>query len=185
MTYEELRSSMHARAYEREKYMREIFSKLHRKIDEGRIGGEEGRIWLEQFCVGQGVQVCCGDFSIGDSLGIDQDLRMLATDLLAYGDRIPEALAPLDYIVTNYFECFPDPLRVLGQWASVLRPEGILGIVCRDSESYEEQAGPLTNRNRQSCFTITTLRCYLARAGFEVIQWEGLGKELRVAARRR
>ena len=63
--------------------------------------------------------------------------------------------------------------------------EGRIGIVCRDAEAYEETEGPLTNHHRCSCFTITTLRCYLARAGCEVFQWENDGKELRVAARKR
>lgn len=159
--------------------------RVREEILSGRIGGEPGRLWLEQFCVGQGVQLCPGDFSIGDSIGIDVDWRSLAMDMWAYCDRFVADLLPLDYVVTNYLEAFPDTLRFLREWHGMLKPGGMFAVVARDAEEYEEPAGPLTNPRRVSCFTITTLRCYLERAGFEVTQWENLGKELRVAARKR
>ncbi len=159
--------------------------KLKRQIDAGQIAGEEGRVWLEQFCVGVGVQLCAGDFAIKDAIGIDTDIRKLGLDLWAYADRFVGDMAPLDYVVTNSLELFPDTLRMLTEWGRMLKTDGVFAIVGRDAEAYEEEAGPLENAHRMSCFTITTLRCYLARAGFEVFKWENFGKELRVAARKR
>jgi SAM-dependent methyltransferase len=185
ITLESMRASMHARLHQREERIHELFKKAHRLVDEGKMGGEEGRIWLEKYCVGKGVQVCCGDFSLGDSIGVDLDARKVAMDLWIGADLYYLESEPLDYIVTNYLECLPEPLRVLEEWARHVKPGGVLAIVCRDAEAYEDEAGPLVNHRRVSCFTITTLRCYLARAGFEVFAWENLQKELRVAARKR
>jgi SAM-dependent methyltransferase len=106
-------------------------------------------------------------------------------DMWAFADRYIADVPPQDYVISNSLELFPDTLRVLSEWGRLLKTDGTLAVVCRDAEAYEEEAGPLENRHRCSCFTITTLRCYLARAGFEVTQWENYGKELRVAARRR
>lgn len=159
--------------------------KLKRQIDAGLIAGEEGWIWLEQFCVGFGVQLCAGDFAIADAIGIDTDIRKLGLDLWAYADRFVGDMPPLDYVVTNCLELFPDTLRMLTEWGRMMKPGGTWAIVARDAEDYIEEAGPLTNSRRLSCFTIVTLRCYLARAGFEVFKWENFGKELRVAARRK
>lgn len=160
--------------------------RVKREIDGGRIAGEEGRIWLEQFCLGHGLQLCGGDFVIGDSIAVDTELRALAMDLWAYADRFHgDAVAPLDYVVTNCLELFPDTLRMLTEYGRMLKPEGVFAVVARDAQAYEEAAGPLENPRRVSCFTITTLRCYFSRAGFEVFAWENYGKELRVAARRK
>jgi hypothetical protein len=159
--------------------------KLKREIDSGKIAGEEGRVWLEQFCEGYGAQICAGDFVIADSIGIDTDVRKLGLDLWAYADRFVGDLQPLDYVVTNYLEAFPDTLRFLYEWAFRMKSGGIFATVCRDAEAYDEPEGPLANPRRVSCFTIVSLRCYLERAGFEVFQWENFGRELRVAARRR
>lgn len=159
--------------------------RVKREIDGGRVAGEEGRIWMEQFCTGVGVQLCAGDFAIADAVGVDTELRALGMDLWAYADRFTGDLPALDYVVTNCLELFPDTLRMLTEWGRMLKTGGVFAIVARDAEAYEEAQGPLANARRMSCFTITTLRCYLARAGFEVTEWENYGKELRVAARRK
>lgn len=159
--------------------------RVKREIDGGRVAGEEGRIWLEQFCVGVGVQLCAGDFSIADAIGVDTELRALGMDLWAYADRFTHDLPPLDYVVTNCLEMFPDTLRMLTEWGRMMKADGVWAIVARDAEEYEEDAGPMVNPRRMTCFTITTLRCHLARAGFEIFKWENFGKELRVAARKR
>lgn len=159
--------------------------KLKRQIDAGQIAGEEGRIWLEQFCTGVGMQLCAGDFAIADAIGVDTDLRKIGLDLWAYADRFVGDLGPLDYVVTNCLELFPDTLRMLTEWGRMLKTGGVFAIVCRDAEAYEEDMGPLVNSRRMSCFTFTTLGCYLERAGFKVFNWENYGKELRVAARRK
>lgn len=185
MSSEFEKANMHARVRDRFDAIQRHVQKLHNQIDAGQIGGEGGRIWLERFCAGKGVQFCSGDFALGDSLGVEIDWRKLAMDMWGLADRFLCDLPPQDYVVTNTLELFPDTLRVLTEWARLLRPEGVLAIVCRDAEAYEEPEGPLANRHRCSCFTITTLRCYLERAGYEVFSWENLGKELRVAARRK
>src|SRR3990167_4536233 len=91
-------------------------------------------------------------------------------------------MPPLDYVVTNYLECFPDPLRVLIDWRARLRPGGVLAIVARDSNCYEAHRGPLVNHRRVSCFTLTTLRFYLERAGCDVKGYSFAAPEMRVVA---
>lgn len=181
----EMQLSMIARVNRRKQAILAHCDRVIREIEEGKIGGEEGRIWLEQFCQGEGIQFCPGDFQIGDSIGVDIDLRALAMDLWAYADRYVGALPPLDYIVTNYLECFPDTIRALSEWAALLKPGGLLAIVARDAEMYGAGEGPLTNRRRNAAFTQTVLTCYLERSGFKPTRWEHFEKEIRVAARRR
>ena len=181
----ELQTSMIARVNRRKQAILAHCDRVIREIEQGKIGGEEGRNWLEQFCEGEGVQFCPGDFQIGDSIGVDADLRALGMDLWAYADRFVGSLPPLDYIVTNYLECFPDTIRVLTEWAGLLKQGGTLAIVARDAEMYLAGLGPLANPRRMAVFSQCTLNCYLERAGFTPWRWESFEKEIRVAARRR
>ena len=177
------REKMHARLDRRQAYLLSLFAKVRRDIDAGRHDGtESAREWLESFCVGVGVQICSGEFSLGDSLGIDCDPKTLATDHWCWADRYAAGMPPLDYVVTNYLECFPDPLRVLIDWRARLRPGGVLAIVARDSNCYEAPRGPLVNHRRVSCFTLTTLRFYLERAGCDVKGYSFAAPEMRVVA---
>ena len=178
----DIRAKMHARVDHRFEVMRRLFDTVHHQIDRGVMGGEEGREWLERHAVGTGINICCGDFPIGESLGADIDIRKLAVDLWAFADRFTHDLPLLDYMVTNYLECFPDPGRVLHEWNQRIRMGGHLAVVCCDSDVYENSTGPLANKRRAHCFTFNTLRFYLSRAGFTVRDWEKKDLELRVLA---
>lgn len=179
------RARLHARLDARAKVLQELFHQVRREIDNGVFDGTDGgRQWLEQFCIGTGVQECAGDFSLGDSCGTNNDPRKLATDHWCWSDRFTHDMGPLDYIVTNYLETFVDPLNLLNDWHKRIKRGGILAVVCRNADAYDTIAGPLTNPRRACCFTASTLRFYLERAGFEVILTETCEKELRIAARR-
>ena len=91
--------------------------KIIRLIEAGKMGGEAGRLWLEQFAVGVGLNLGCGDFSIGDSYGVDGDSRVLGMDIWAQADRYINS-GPYDYVITNYLDCFPDILGTLKNWSS-------------------------------------------------------------------
>lgn len=180
------REKMHENLNRREDHVRKIFNKVRRDVDAGRYDGTQAcRDWLEQFAVGEGVNICAGEFTIGDSLGINNDPKAVATDHWAFADKWVADLPPLDYLITNYLECFPDPLRVLQDWKGRLKDRtGVIAIVARDSESYDDDLGPLKNHRRVSCFSMKTLRFYVRRAGYTVFRAEHWGREIRVAAHR-
>lgn len=183
---EDERQRMYARLDKRQEFLLGVFATVRRDIAAGRYDNTDAcRQWLEQFCEGFGVQICAGEFQLGDSLGINTDPKALATDHWAFADKFAADLPPLDYIVTNYLECFPDPLRVLQQWVGRMREGGVIAVVARNADLYEDVRGPLKNVRRASCFTMNTLSFYLERAGYTVFLRETWEKEIRIAARRR
>lgn len=182
MVTEEEKQEQHAELSRRWERMKALFDRLHRQIDQGVVAGSPGRSWLRKFAVGRGANLCCGDFQIGDSIGIDNDWEKLAIDIWGSADRPPFEDGELDYVLTNYLEAFSDPLQTIQNWTRALRVQGVLAIVCRNTDAYDNPMGPLTNRHRAHCFTLKTLSCYLERAGFRVSQYQFHERELWVAA---
>ena len=180
------RERMLAELDRREQFLKGVFESVRKDVRLGRYDDTHAcREWLAQWCVGVGVNLCAGEFQIADSIGINTDPKALATDHWAFADRFAPELPPLDYVVTNYLECFPDPLRLLMDWHARMRKGGVLAVVARNSALYEQAMGPLENHRRSSCFSINTLCMYLERAGFSVFEIETHEKEIRVAAHRR
>lgn len=153
-------------------------------IDADRLGGEPGRIWLDQYAIGVGVNLCCGDFPIGESLGIDADPEKIAVDIWGLADHYYDDLPPLDFVVTNYLECFPDPLGVLKTWNKKLKPGGVFAVVACNTDMYANSAGPLANHRRVNCFSTLTLKAYFEAAGFKVEKVDLEDKELRLMGRK-
>lgn len=136
---------------------------------------EDDRRWLDQFCKGKGLDIACGDFLCGDieqAMGVDGHERQIGTDHFNEGDELTfSEPGKIDFIVTNYLDAFPNPLKVLNEWYRALKfGGGVLAIVCRDAEfpstNKQPQLGPLSNGKRQSVFTVITLAQYMYRAGF-------------------
>lgn len=180
---EKERARIRARLDHRKEVLLNHFEALYRLLDRGELDGTEGqREWLEKYCVGHGVQLCPGDFALGKSIGIDQDNSKVACDVWGFVDQFTGDQPPLDYIVTNYLEHFPNTGRILKEWAHQLRPGGVMAIVCRDTDAYPNAIGPLSNSRRYHCFDLRTLTAHLARVGLRVKEFERVGQELRVAA---
>jgi len=146
-------------------------------------GSEEDRQWLDQFARGIGFDIACGDFLIGDvvqALGVDGAPKMLGTDYWSEGDDLSfQPADTLDYIVTNYLDGMPAPLKALSEWRRCIKPGGTIAVVCRDAEVYNSPMGALENARRQSCYTATTLKNYLYRAGFKKVKIEKGNNSLR------
>lgn len=174
------RDSMRLRLQRRKDKLISYIDKLIRKVDAGILGGEPGRIWLDQFAIGNGVNLCCGDFPIGDSLGIDGDPAKIAIDIWGLADHYTGELDPLDFVVTNYLECFPDPLGILKSWSSRIRQGGVFAAVACNVDRYENFSGPLANPRRLNCFSPAALKFYFERAGFIVKVLELEDKEIRI-----
>lgn len=178
------KQSMHDRINKRMEQLQKVADRLHRAIDSGQAGGEESRVWLDRFAVGKGYQIAGGDYIIGDSVNIDPMQKYLAPDILAFWDEVPFG-EEIDFVVTNYFECFPSPLRTLTEWFSQLKPRGVVAMVLRDADCYyKEKAGPLANKNRVSCFNKHTIKFYFERAGFTIEIIEQVEREIRIVGRK-
>lgn len=187
MPSEEYKQKMHDRIdYRKDEFLVRV-ARLRRKINEGILGGEEDRIWLDQYAKGKGLDICCGDFLVRDAEGVDPSIDKIGPtyfhimgDELIYHDG-----GELDFITCNYFDAFPNVLKTLNEWMRVLKPGGTLAIIVRDSEKYTDRAGPMANKNRVSCYTPFTIKCYLERAGFDVMSVEeGEEKSLRVLSKK-
>lgn len=142
------------------------------------------REWLEQYAQGNGLDIACGDFPIGNAQGVDGDEHaVIGADWVAEGDELTfQQPGTLDYVVTNYLDAFPNPLKALNEWYRVLRTGGIFAIVCRNAEAYPHRLGPLENQRRQALYTTLTLSQYLYRAGFSSVKVEAVDKTLRATA---
>lgn len=175
---------LHARLNRHKEFIDKKVEKLHRLIDKGVIGGEAERLWLDQFTKGRGLDICCGDFPMENSIGIDMSIDKIGASYhFILGDEIVGCeKEELDFIVCNYFDCFPTPLKVLHEWERILKPGGVIAFIACNAEAYENFMGPMTNKNRQSCYTDTTITCYLQRAGFKEIEISKVERALRVKA---
>jgi len=195
MTNEEEKKRLHARLDRRQAQFSARVAKLRRWVDSGKEGGEEDRLWLEQYAKGAvGLDIACGDFLVGDnSFGIDSASSeregifplIGATYMLRNGEAMKSFKEQqVDYIVCNYFDCFPDPLTTLFGWKRILKPTGNIAFIVRDSDSpeYADGAGPLNNHNRLNCFSRSTIKNYLVRAEFDVKKIESYKGSIRCMA---
>lgn len=165
------KASMIRRIEYREEKLKNRMDRMRRYIEAGRVGGEENRMWLDQWAQdGVGLDICCGDFLIGEAEGVDTTPEMLGTDYSLIEGEALVTFEPgeLDFVVTNYLDIFPNPLKALQEWHRVLKVGGRLAVVCCDAYKYPARLGPLRNHRRASCFVPRTLRCYLERANFTV-----------------
>ena len=156
--------------WQREK-VEESLNKMVKLVESGVLGGEEDRIWLDQFAVGEGLDICCGDFTIKGAKGVDVNAHKIGVNFLCKGDELSfQESDSLDFLVTNYLDVFPNVLKVLNEWHRVLKPKGVLAIVCCNFDAYDGPKGPLANKHRVSLFNARSLRFYLERAGFGSIE---------------
>jgi SAM-dependent methyltransferase len=157
-------------------------------LEQKWTGGEEDRVWLEQFAVGAGMDICPGDFIIGEnSVGVDPADNMICADKQISGDEITgEDPETLDYIVSNYIDVFPTPFKFFREWHRILKVGGVLAFTCRNADAFDDKLGPLANKNRHSLYTPKIVRFYLTRLLFEVktIELSEGGKSIRVAAKK-
>lgn len=141
------------------------------RIDSGILGGEAERLWLDTLAKGTGLDLCAGDFVIGDALGVDGDSTYLGCDLIMPIESIASFEEnSFDFIVTNYLEVVDAPLPFLNIIHRIIKPEGVIGIACRNAESYKGSRGALGNVKRKSTFTDCTLKHYLNRSGFKDVE---------------
>ena len=192
MTEEQRIASAMARVDRRVTKLLTKYEKLKRLILNRKwTGGEEDRIWLEQFAVGDGMDICPGDFVIGEnSIGIDPSDGMIGADRQMSGDEISyEEPGSLDYIVSNYIDVFPDPFKMFRGWHTLLKRGGTLAFTCRNADAFDELAtpcGPLENKNRHCLYTPKIVGFYLRRFDFEpkIIGLSEEGKSIRVMAKK-
>jgi len=145
-----------------ERIKRQIVSKLTTNLE------KLDREWLEQYAKGVGLDIACGEFPHGDAVGVDININTIGADYyIESGDELLfQQHGTLDFVITNYFDAFPNTIKVLHEWHRCLKPGGVVAIICRDANAYETKEGPLENKNRTSLYTVKTLPQYLYRAGF-------------------
>ena len=96
----------------------------------------------------------------------------------------------VDYIISNYMEAAPSPCKLFLEWHRLLKPGGIVAILCKDADdpSYNHSiGGPLSKSNKGgikkfNCYTPRTMRFYLQFTGFKVRSIEKDGVSLKVVA---
>jgi hypothetical protein len=166
------------------------YERMKRLILEQKwTGGEEDRVWLEQFAIGVGMDICPGDFIIGEnSIGVDPADNMICADKQISGDEITdESYNSMDYIVSNYLDVFSDPFKVLVSWHRLLKPgSGTLAFTCRNADAFNDERGPLANKNRKALYTPKIVKFYLNRLGFtvKIVELSEGGKSIRVMAKK-
>ena len=143
-------------------------------------GLKEDRDFLEKYAIGEGLDVCCGDFLIEDSIGVDTRGTVLGADFHFSAETLSfRHHNSCDYVVSNYLEAVPNTIGALNEWWRVLKPGGTLAMICRDAEQYIQPEGALASEHRQHTFNKTTLRHYMHRSGFievsiTVTPWQSL-----------
>lgn len=147
------------------------------------FSGEEDRQWLQQFTAGTGLEIAPGNFPIEGAISVDVDNNILPPHLSTSGDELVNIEAgTIDFIVTNYLEAFSNTLKTLNEWHRVMRPGGVLAIVCMDADLYNEPRGALGNSRRLNTYSMSTLRAYVTRAGFSLDSIESYKSVIRMKA---
>jgi SAM-dependent methyltransferase len=195
MSKGEAKKILHERLDAYEKVVKERIDLVRRRIDKDRYTDvDKNKVWLEQFVKGAGLDVCCGHIPMKGAEGVDSvwfygrtgsgglgplcHLRVDGDDLAFYERE------ELDFIISNYFEAFTSPMKVLNEWYRVLKKGGVLALVLCNTEKYENELGPLANRNRANIYTKTTINLFLKRTGYTDIKIEEVGLVLRVQAKK-
>jgi hypothetical protein len=154
---------------------------------------EEHLEWLESFCKGVGFNMGCGEIPVKDSIGADPFLSLGSfngaaychmDDLWNYEDECA------DYIISNYMESAPTPCKLFIEWYRLLKPGGVVAILCKDADdsSYDNTLiGPLSRSNKGgikkfNCYTPRTMRFYLQFNKFKVDLITKEGVDLKVVA---
>jgi SAM-dependent methyltransferase len=142
-------------------------SRLNAPIPPGLV---EDRAFLEKHAVGVGADVCCGDFLIEDSIGVDTRRTVLGADFHFSAESLSFAKRDsMDYVVTNYLEAAQNTIAALNEWYRCLKPGGTLAMVCRNSHAYDPATHPmgaLHSEHRTHTFDKVTLGQYIHRSGF-------------------
>lgn len=139
---------------------------------------EDDRLWLDQFANGYGLDICCGDFLVGgedQAIGVDGAATMVGTDFLYSGDDLTfQPSDGLDFIVSNYFDAMPAPLKALNEYNRSLKSGGALALICSDAEFHHPNnpMGALKNARKVSTYSKITLGHYMSRAHFDNIKVE-------------
>lgn len=179
------KESMLARLTKRRDALDVYYRRCAREIEDGAVGGEEDRIWLDQHVEGFSLDLCCGDYLIDGAIGVDSDPKKIGSSFffLSASDLINVEAGTVDSIVTNYLDVFSNAIDVLNTWHRVLKTGGKLAIVCRNADTYEENSrGPLQNSKRVTLFNPKILNFYLRRARFQPISHETWQNSLRIVA---
>lgn len=142
---------------------------------------DEAHNWLQQFAVGNGLDVATGNFPtrLADDSGfvtavdsavvlgtLNKGFNFDATNLVGIDSD------SLDFVISNYLDGIAETIHALNEWHRVLKSNGTVAVQVpnADHPAYNRPRGPLTNPRKLAVFTAVVLERYLERAGFTEIQ---------------
>ena len=146
-------------------------AKARTKLDKLGELYDDSRKWLISFTEsGIGLDICCGDFPIGNAIGLDIGLVCGTVEGILHdaSDIYTIRESSLDFVVTNYFDAISQPWKALAEWKRVLKPQKPLAICCvnADNSRYDDALGVFRNLNRVTAYNPKILNNHLHRAGF-------------------
>lgn len=145
---------------------------------------------LVEYCQEPGgLNIGCGNVQIGQSLGLDTNVKSKAAWFFADALHLPGHEGMYPYIVAA--ACFEHleaaPITVLRHWLKYLKPDGIIAIVVPDAEygmwsmtGDTGKPGKLIKPRREMehlhAFTLESLRVLFEFSGMDIIRLEKIDR---------
>lgn len=172
------KEALKARVLVRQNRLNREARKLVVLIEAGRIDREPytelERQWLDTFAPPgkNGLSLCCGHFSIGDSLGVDTQYKLLGTDYtMSLDDIYKFGPDKFDYVITNHAESTESPVKLFYNIHNILKPSGVFACVFVNSDALDTDVNDICmSPKKLSLFNKRTMEYYLRKAEFKSVE---------------
>ena len=171
------KKSLKNRVLNRQRRYNASVEKLLNIIEAGRIDREPypeiERRWLDTFAPEgkEGLNLCCGNIPIGESLGVDKQWHLLAVNEKMDLDDLYKFQEKVDYIVSNHIESSVNPSRFFFTVRNMLKPGGVFACVFVNSDAPAKDINDVCMSPKKSTlFNRSTMEYYLRKAEFKTVE---------------